>query len=80
MEFDFGGLVLHVEGGSAINCSCDKDVDVVAIAGIEGYVREELLEGVFHSLKRPLLSRTTNSAEGLCAKVVDVCCESGFEQ
>ena len=79
MEFDFGGFVLHVERGSAINCSCDKDVYVVAVAGIEVHVREELLEGVFHSLKSPLLPRTPNSAEGLCAKMVDVCRESGFE-
>ena len=79
MEFDFSGFVFHVERGNAINCCCDEDVYVVALTSIEGDTREELLEGVFHSLESPLLPRTPNSAEGLCAKMVDVCRESGFE-
>ena len=72
--------MLHVERGSAINCSCDKDVYVVAVAGIEVHVREELLEGVFHCLERPLLSRTANSAKGLGAKVINVSRESSLEE
>ena len=48
VKFYFSGFVLHVEGVDAINCCCNEDVYVVAFIGVEGDVREELLEGVFH--------------------------------